>query len=188
MNEFKLFVVAASLSSLSAASTAGLQALSRDYSRHKRPYHGDPLARRTRRSSLPSDAGAVKAATTWEAPSASDKQFKQAIQASEIDNGPDSPATAQTITAAAKYYVQTKQWQKAAPLLQRLDRLGVSDAETNSLRQQVNAGLQASGLGTMHQVAGVQQKSTKSSAFKQVRIEPPSDFSSMRRGRHRKPK
>ena len=72
-------------------------------------------------------------------------------------------------------------------LLQRLDRLGVSDAETNLLRQQVSAGLQASGLVTLHQVVS-QQKSAKPAAFKQVQIQAPSEFSAMRHGRRRRTK
>lgn len=160
-------------------------ALSQHY--HRRPYHEDPLARRSRGSSLPAEAGAVKAATTWEAPSASDKQMKQAIQSSEIDNGPDSQATVQLITASVKYYVQTKQWQKAMPLLQRLERLGVSNAETNALRQQVSAGLRASGLSGSEKLysSGQQVKASKSQGFKPVQVQAPSDFNAMLRRSHR---
>lgn len=92
-------------------------------------------------SQLPNGARALKKVTTWEAPNASDKQFKEAIQNSEIDNGPDDPATVALILDAAKYYVKTKQYEKAEPMLKRLEKLGVSNAKLSNLRAGISAGL-----------------------------------------------
>lgn len=95
---------------------------------------------------LPIGARALKKATVWEAPHAGDRQLKQAIQASEIDNGPDDPTTVRLIVEAAKYYVKTKQFEKAEPMLKRLNRLGVSNSETAALQSAVSAGLRPADL------------------------------------------
>jgi hypothetical protein len=129
---------------------------------------------------LPNGARALKKVTVWEAPYASDKQFKQAIHTSEIDNGPDDPATIALILDAAKFYVKTKQFEKAEPMINRLQKLGVSNAETSSLQSAVSAGLRPSKLRP-----GLTPSTGICGSGRPVQIQPPSSFDQILPSRYR---
>ncbi|MFN8654976.1 MAG: hypothetical protein U0105_01455 [Candidatus Obscuribacterales bacterium] len=128
---------------------------------------------------LPNGAGELKKVTTWEAPDATDKQFKQQqIQQSEIDNGPDDNATVALILNAARYYVDNRQWDKADKMVKRLEKMKVENPELSSLRHAIATGSQPIATTSKYQILSP-VGAPASVGWKPVTLQQPTDFRSM---------
>ncbi len=128
---------------------------------------------------LPNGAGELKKVTTWEAPDATDKQFKQQIQQSEIDNGPDDNATVALILNAARYYVDNRQWDKADKMVKRLEKMKVENPEISSLRNAIATGSQPIAPTTSKYQILSPVGAPASVGWKPVTLQQPTDFRSL---------
>lgn len=126
---------------------------------------------------LPIGARALKKVTTWEAPDATDKEFKQRIQQSEIDNGPDDAATVALIINAARYYVENRQWEKADKMVKRLEKLKVETPEVPTLRRAIATGTQPIAPSKYRIFSPISPAGAV--GWKPVTLQQPSDFRSM---------
>lgn len=119
----------------------------------------------------------MKKVTTWEAPDSTDRQFKQQIQQSEIDNGPDDAATVALIINAARYYADNRQWEKADKMVKRLEKLKVENPEISVIRRSIATGTQPA-MPTKYQILSP-ISAPAAVGWKPVTLQQPSDFRSI---------